>query len=81
MRCAMAAFLAVGLMLGVYGCTQAQRDAAKSGAIDGATEAPANPPAGAPWDQFLLYYLAYLAGTTTKKGLGMAKDKLLKKDA
>lgn len=81
MRCFMVGILAVGLMLGVYGCTQAQRQAAAQGATDGASEVPPAPPAGMPWDQFALYYLAYLAGATTKKGLGMVKDLAIKKAA
>lgn len=82
MRYAMVAVLGFGLCIGaVTSCTQAQRQAAAQGAADGATDAPASPPVGAGWDSFLLYYLAYLAGSTTKKGLGMAKDKFLKPGA
>lgn len=78
MRCFMTAILALGILGGVAACTPAQRQATTKGALDGATDSPAAPPAGGTWDQFALYYLAYLAGSATKKGMGMAKDKLFK---
>jgi hypothetical protein len=81
MRCAMAMVLAAGLGFGAYGCTQAQRAAATQGAVDGAGEQAPVPPTGYSWDQFALYYLAYLAGSVTKKGMGIAKDKFLKPSA
>lgn len=78
MRCAIAMVLVVGLSFGVYGCTQAQRAAATQGAVDGGSDLPAAPPSNYSLDQFLLYYVAYLAGSVTKKGMGIAKDKFLK---
>ena len=75
MRCVMAMFLAVGLTLGVYGGTTAQRQAAQNGATDGASGAPVNPPPVSQIDNFLLYLGAYLVGTSGKEGLKFLKAK------